>query len=250
MPTVRNRHADVAEVDLAALEPMTAEALIRCGVERFGSRCAIGTSLQKTGIVMIDLASKLGLPVRVFFIDTLLNHDETYELLAEVEGRYGIEVERFAPAPEEVQWLHETFGQWPHFLAREHCCRVRKGRPHERALETLDCWISGLRADQSEHRAENAARASLAADSKGRKILKLNPLLDWTAAEVDRYTRENHLPYNKLYDYVSPLGERYGVIGCRACHIPIKPEFGKRAGKFPWEHGNKECGLHKDGGGI
>lgn len=36
----------------------------------------------------------------------------------------------------------------------------------------------------------------------------------------------------------------------RCRHVPVKDSLPKRMGKFPWEHGMKECGLHIDGGGI
>ena len=60
----------------------------------------------------------------------------------------------------------------------------------------------------------------------------------------------NDVPYNKLYDYVFPYGERYNVIGCRMCHIPVRDGFDPRLGKFPWEQSKKECGLHDHGSGI
>ena len=81
-------------------------------------------------------------------------------------------------------------------------------------------------------------------------ILKLNPLLDWTDEQVEQYTQEHSLPYNKLYDYVSPYDERYTVVGCEPCHVPGKEGFDKRMGKFPWEQGKKECGMHDHGSGI
>ena len=93
-------------------------------------------------------------------------------------------------------------------------------------------------------------KASWVADQRGRKILKLNPVLEWTGQDVERYTREHRLPYNKLYDFVSPYGERFTIIGCTCCHIPIREGLDPRAGKFPWEQSQKECGLHQDGGGI
>ena len=229
---------------------MEAEELLRLAFEQFGPRAAIGTSLQKTGIVMIDLAASLGLDFRVFFVDTLLNHAETYDLLAEVEERYGIEIERFSPNPASVKELMDAFGQSAHFFNRQMCCRVRKEQPFQDALATLDVWISGLRSAQSEHRQENARKASFIQDVRRRRILKLNPLIDWTDQQIDEYTRSHSLPTNKLYEYVSPYGERYTVIGCQPCHVPIKDSLPKRMGKFPWEHGTKECGLHIDGGGI
>ena len=239
-----------AAIDLGALASMDAAELLTFAFERYGNRLAIGTSLQKSGVIMIDMAHRLGLPIRVFFIDTLMNNPETYELIEEVQDRYSITIERFSPDPEDVESLYKSVGQYAHFLARPSCCRVRKWLPLQRALATLDGWIAGLRADQSDHRNDTAAKVAWAADEHGRAILKFNPLFDWTDEDVDAYTRDNALPMNRLYDYVSAYGERYAVIGCACCHIPVRDGLPARTGKFPWEQSKKECGLHEDGGGI
>lgn len=238
------------DIDLDQLASMDAEGLLRFAYDTYGERAAIGTSLQKTGVVLIDIAHRAGLPVRVFFVDTLLNNPETYDLLAEVQDRYSLTVERFTPADEDIESLKRSVGQYPHFLARPVCCRARKWQPLQKALATLDVWIAGLRSDQSERRSTEAQKASWVQDERGRRILKLNPMLGWPGEDVESYTREHDLPYNKLYDYESPYGERYTVIGCACCHIPVRPELGQRAGKFPWERSAKECGLHEQGGGI
>ncbi len=244
------RALDLEDVDLAKLGAMSPEDLLAFAFDRFGPRAAIGTSLQKAGVILIDMASRLGKDFRVFFIDTLLNHSETYELLGQVESRYGIRIERFQPCAEDVESLHRSAGQYAHFLARHTCCHVRKVLPLRRALDTLDVWIAGLRAEQSDHRRDNAAKASIASTDDGRKLLKLNPLFEWTQEQIAAYIREHDVLSNSLYDYVSPYGERYFVIGCEPCHIPVREELGPRAGKFPWEQGKKECGLHENGGGI
>ncbi len=243
-------NSSLEELDIERLEPWDAESLLRYVFETFGQRAAIGTSLQKTGVVTIDMAHKLGVPYRVFFIDTLMNNPETLELCDEVEQRYGISIERFAPTGEEVEDLYQDWGQYAHYLNRTGCCHVRKTFPLHRAMETFDAWIAGLRADQSDFRKQQARKVSWARDPQGRKILKINPLLDWTAEQIDDYTQKHGLPYNKLYDYVSPYGERYTTIGCHTCHIPIQAKLDCRDGKFPWEQGHRECGLHHDGSGI
>jgi phosphoadenosine phosphosulfate reductase len=240
----------IDDVDVERLGRMPARELIECAFTNFGSRAAVGTSLQKTGVVVIDVASQLHVPFRVFFVDTLLNPKETYELLDEVERRYGIEIERYAPSDESLRWLHETFGQNAHFFDRQRCCRTRKTIPLQRALATVDVWLAGLRADQSEHRGQNTPKAEIVRTEAGRSVLKLNPLLDWTEQQVDEYAQDHALPRNKLYDVVSPHGERYQVIGCTPCHVPIKPHMPKRMSKFPWEQGPKECGIHSRGSGI
>ena len=59
--------------------------LIALAFKEFGKRIAIGTSLQKTGSVIIDLASKSGLEYSVFFVDTLFNYDETIEFYHDIQ---------------------------------------------------------------------------------------------------------------------------------------------------------------------
>ncbi len=239
------------------LEGKKAEELLRFAFETYGEKAAIGTSLQKTGVVTIDLASRLGLDYRVFFIDTCLNHDETHQLLGEVEERYGITIEKLSPAAEDIEAMYNEFGQYPFYFpkGRERCCEVRKVRPTERIISTLDVWISGIRADQSKHRKENEKKVAII-KKNNRDILKINPLFNWTEYEIDRYIRENNVPYNRLYDFVSHYGERYRTIGCKPCHIPIKDALPQRAGKVPWSFdGKQECGvhiknLHEHGSGI
>lgn len=225
--------------------------LIEFAFRTYGKRAAIGTSLQKTGNVIIDLASKSGAGYSVFFIDTLCNYDETIELLHETEKHYGIEIERLVPDQKDIEKLYETFGQFPFYttLGREQCCNSRKKLPLLKKLCDLDVWISGLRFEQSGHRKHNAQKATMVIMG-GKEIIKLNPLIDWTDEQIEEYIKTNKVLYNKLYDLVSPYGERFRDVGCKSCHIPIKDDAPKRAGKFPWEDSKKECGLHFDGGGI
>jgi len=85
--------------NLDRITAMAPEEMLRYAIEEFGERAAIGTSLQKTGLVLVDMAARIGVPLRVFFVDTLRNHPETYDLLERVEKRYGISIERFQPDP-------------------------------------------------------------------------------------------------------------------------------------------------------
>lgn len=219
--------------------------------ETFGKRAAIGTSLQKTGSVMIDLAAKTGVEFSVFFVDTLFNYDETMELYDEIQSHYGIAIERLVPNPDDIEDLYQHYGQFPFFssLGRARCCEIRKRLPLLEKLKDLDVWISGLRSDQSDHRQQNTQKISVVGMGDI-EVVKINPLIDWDAEQIDAYIKDNKVPYNKLYDYESPYGEKFREIGCKPCHIPVKDEAPKRAGKWPWENSHKECGLHLDGSGI
>ena len=121
--------------------------------------------------------------------------------------------------------------------ARKRCCAVRKVEPLQRALTGLDAWIAGLRRDQAETRTEVR---KVEIDEAHGGIVKVNPLADWTWAEVWSYIRAHDVPYNALQD----VG--YPSIGCAPCTRAVTPREDQRAGRWWWEEGReaKECGLH------
>lgn len=229
------------------LQSRPGEDLIRWAYETYGDRAAIGTSLQATGMVQIDLASRHRDRFRVFTVDTLRLHDRTYEFHKTVQDHYGIDLEVHTPDSDQVQSMVERHGEFLFFDGRDQqqlCCEIRKQRPHDRALGDVDVWICGLRRDQSENRHQVPRVEVVTPD--GQPILKLAPLADWTRDEVWDYIHENNVPYNPLYD------EGYETISCRICTTPVQEGEDRRAGRWRWfkEH-NRECGLHfDDGGGI
>lgn len=232
-------------MDISELEKMPEEELLRWVFETHGDRAAIGTSLQLTGSALIDMASKLGVPFRVFTLDTLRLHSESYELIDKFESRYGIKIERFTANPEKLEKMIKQHGEYLFFDSKEkqeYCCYLRKVEPNERALETLDAWVTGLRRDQSESRKETPRAEWMT--SKERKILKLSPLAHWTEAEVKEYIAKNNVPYHPLFD------RGYGSIGCIICSTPLRPGEPPRAGRWRWfnEPSDKECGIHLNTG--
>ena len=238
-----------SEVDLERLDRMDAPELVRWAFETYGDRAAIGTSLQLSGAVLVDMAASTGLPFRVFTVDTLRLHPETYAAMDALERRYAIRLERYAPDPAKISRMVRDHGEYLFFDSRakqEYCCQLRKVEPHARALQTLDVWLTGLRRDQSADRAQTRRAAWLEQD--GRKILKLAPLAHWTQEQVRHYVEENNVPYNALYD------QGYESIGCVICTTPIRAGEDLRAGRWRWynileEASKKECGIHVQGSG-
>ncbi|MBI3754645.1 MAG: phosphoadenylyl-sulfate reductase [Deltaproteobacteria bacterium] len=238
--------SEITKDSLEKLNAMPADELIKWAFENFGERCAIGTSFQLTGTVMIDIASRHFKKIRVFTIDTLRLHHETYEAITAAEKRYGLTIERFAPDQGLLKGMIEKFGEYLFFMDKakqEHCCFVRKVEPNRRALKTLDVWITGLRKDQSDHR-KIILKADIIEEG-GRKILKLAPLADWSMENIWRYIRENNLSYNKLFDM------DYDSIGCIICSTPLVKGEPPRSGRWRWfnkQDDKKECGIHTNAG--
>ncbi len=108
------------------------------------------------------------------------------------------------------------------------CCSIRKVEPLNRALAGLDCWITGLRRDQSPTRA-NAPKLGW---DEAHELWKANPLADWTDEQCWAYIRERDLPVN-------PLHERgYASIGCTHC---TRPASGVRAAGPVWTRSSAAC---------
>lgn len=239
-----------ATVSLEELDGLDPEELLKWAWDRHGGRAAIFTSFQNTGCVMIDMASRVAPSLRVVTIDTLRLHQDTYDLIARIESRYGIQIELFQPDPERLRRMLEEHGEFLFFDSKakqEYCCQVRKVEPTERALATVDVWISGLRWDQSEFR--KAAKKAAFIERRDRRVLKLCPLVEWSEEHVRQYVTEHNVPVNPLYD------KGYTSIGCEICSTPTLPWESKRAGRWRWfnsQHAEdkKECGIHLDGSGI
>lgn len=206
--------------------------------EQFPGRVAFSTSLGQEDQVITDAIWRHDLPIRVFTLDTGRLFEETYELIDQTCARYGKVMEVYFPDTSEVEALTSARG---HFSFRDSvedrktCCHLRKVRPLERALQDVDVWITGLRREQSPNR--QAMRILEWDDAYG--LLKANPLIDWSTAEMVSYLERHGVPDNPLH--------RRGFlsIGCAPCTRAIAAGEDPRAGRWWWETSKKECGLHR-----
>jgi 3'-phosphoadenosine 5'-phosphosulfate sulfotransferase (PAPS reductase)/FAD synthetase len=70
-------------------------------------------------------------------------------------------------------------------------------------------------------------------------LLKVNPLLNWTKKDVQKYIDDNNLPKHPLFE------KGYRSVGCSPCTIAIGANDDERAGRWAGK-GKVECGLHTD----
>jgi phosphoadenosine phosphosulfate reductase len=179
-----------------------------------------------------------GLDIEIATLETGRLFPETLALIDETEERFAILIRRFHPEKAEVDAYAAQYGLngfYDSVEARHACCHVRKLIPLARALEGATVWVTGLRRSQSGNR---AATPFVEYDAE-RRLIKVNPLADWSLEQVDAYVEEHAVPTN-------PLHKRgYPSIGCEPCTRAIKPGEPERAGRWWWEHDEKrECGLH------
>lgn len=213
-------------------ETWSAHDLLSWASEVFGKHMGIASAFGAEGIVLIDIASHVVSNLKVFILDTGYLFPETLQLLAKVEHRYGFEVERVVPdiSADLQAALYE-----PALWARDPdlCCDIRKVQPLRRKLSSLKAWVTAIRRDQTVHR-RNVPK--LHWDDNFR-LVKINPLADWTYEMVWSYIQQHRLAYNPLHD------QNYPSLGCVQCTRPIGPGENHRSGR--WSGFSKqECGLH------
>jgi len=212
-------------------------AALRAAAAEHAGAIVQATSLGAEDMVVTDLIARHGLAVALATLDTGALHAETLALIPRIEQRYGLAVERFAPAQEAVVQFIARNGDQAMYRSielRKACCGLRKMEPLSRLLAGRTAWVTGLRREQSANRGAVPVRDT---DDAGR--LKLNPLADWSWNDVWHYIQMHDVPYNELHDQFFPS------IGCAPCTRAIGVGEDFRAGRWWWEsEAAKECGLH------
>lgn len=218
----------------------TAAEILKAGIDGGGGPVSLACSFSMEDVAIIDIAQKAGLNLGVFALDTGRLNEETYEVAEALVERYRLKIEWYFPKHEAVEQLERAEGlfSFRESLDKRHtCCGIRKVEPLSRALKELKGWVTGMRREQSVTRGDLKA---IEVDELNCGILKINPLIDWSEAQLISYTEERHLPKNRLYS------QGYRSIGCAPCTRGVQPGEDARSGRWWWENPeSKECGLHR-----
>ena len=223
----------------AQLAPLSLSQRLQLAVSVGGAgavRFTTSFGLEDQAITHAIASNSLG--IELVTIDTGRLFPETHDIWAETEARYGPRIRAVTPDRERVEAYvveHGINGFRESIDNRLSCCGIRKSEPLRRALAGASAWITGLRAEQSQHRQSTP----LAEFDERYALVKINPLADWTARDVARYVADNRIPYNVLHDRGFPS------IGCAPCTRAVRVGDPERAGRWWWEKDQKkECGLH------
>jgi phosphoadenosine phosphosulfate reductase len=205
---------------------------------RIEGRIVFSTSLQLEDQAILHAIAESGAEIDIFTLDTGRLFPEVLETVELSELRYGVRIRLVTPEASEVEQLvarDGVFGFRHSVENRKACCEIRKVRPLNRELKGAQGWISGLRREHSEER----ANVPLAAWDDARALVKVNPVADWTTADLTAYIAANNIPVNPLH------ARGFVSIGCAPCTRAVQPGENPRAGRWWWEHEEKkECGLH------
>lgn len=195
-------------------------------------------SLGAEDMVLTDIIDRYQLAIDMFSLDTGRLPQETYDLMQVVRERYKTPLRIYFPNVKQVEAYvaeHGVNGFYDSIELRKACCHIRKVEPLRRALQGKRAWITGIRSEQASTR----SNLKVSAYDMDNRMQKVNPLLEWSNAEVWEYLKHYDVPYNKLHD------KFYPSIGCAPCTRAITPGEDIRSGRWWWEAPEtKECGLH------
>jgi len=215
------------------------EEVLSWFVLTYGGKTAFSTSLGAEDQVITCMIAGFVPPVRIFTFDTGRLFQETYDLLDITEKKYGLKIELFFPDAGRVEEMVREKGInlfYESIENRQLCCHIRKIEPLKRALEGMEIWITGVRNVQSVTR----SGTKLVEWDPVNRIIKVNPLVNWTDEMVWQYIRGKEIPVNELH------AKGYPSIGCLPCTRAVLPGEDIRSGRWWWELPEyRECGLHK-----
>jgi len=195
----------------------------------------LSSSFGAESAVLLDLVSQVDTTIPVIFLDTRRLFGETLRYQKSLTDHFGLEdVRVIRPDDGVLQRLDPDdmlFATEP-----DKCCNLRKVQPLDKLLKNMGNlgykgWITGRKNFQS------ATRDSLQSIEADVDLIKVNPLYDWTSADIKQAFIAKNLPPHPL------VADGFKSIGCMPCTSRVAPGEDDRSGRWAGQD-KTECGIH------
>ncbi len=207
---------------LEALPPReAAQAAIKWTLDEYGDDVIVASSFQD--VVLVDLVQKAKPGLEIVFLDTEFHFPETLAFVEHLRKIWDLNLTVTHPDVPMDEFVCGT----------PRCCEVRKVEPLAKAIAGRQAWITGVKRVDTPER----TGAPIVSWDAARDMVKVNPVVTWTDADMDEYLAEKGLPLHPL-TYVG-----YVSIGCAPTTQPVAEGQNPREGRWPGMD-KTECGLH------
>jgi phosphoadenosine phosphosulfate reductase len=204
--------------------------LLECLLRDFGGKVAVVSSFGAESAVLLHMISEVDKSTPIVFLDTGKLFWETLSYRSMLIDHLGLTDVRTVQPDSADLALNDPNGT---LHARNHdlCCHIRKTLPLERALGGFEVIVSGRKRY---HGGERRDLSPLMIDGDR---LKAEPLVGFSALDIELYMATHNLPRHPLTD----MG--YYSIGCEPCTVQGGSADNPRAGRWAGT-GKSECGIH------
>jgi phosphoadenosine phosphosulfate reductase len=226
--------ADAERLNDVYRDASTLDMLREVLVKRLAGNVAVVSSFGAESAVLLHLVAQVDPATPVIFLDTGKHFPETIAYRDELVARLGLtNLVIVGPEADVIAAKDDNGLRWS--WDPDGCCEIRKVQPLAKVLAGFDASLTGRKAFQAATRA-NLPRFELdTSDAQGR--LKINPLIDWSAEDIENWMEANKLPRHPL------VAQGYPSIGCSPCTSKVAPGEDPRSGR--WKGWDKtECGIH------
>ncbi|MBP8137924.1 MAG: phosphoadenosine phosphosulfate reductase family protein [Alicycliphilus sp.] len=180
-----------------------------------GKRAIVTTNFRPFEAVILHLVTRMQPDVPVVWMDNGYNTPATYRYADEVSRLLGLNLKIYLPLRSRAH-REAVDGPTPAIDAPGHAAFTQevKLEPFARALRETgpEVWFTALRASDSAVRAQMQP-VSINPDG----LIKVAPLLHWSAKDLYQYCELHGLPNN--FDYVDPTkGEEQRECGLHLAH--------------------------------
>ena len=193
-------------------------------------RVALVSSFGAEAVVLLHMVAQIDKTTPVVFLDTEMLFPETLAYQKDLSAQLGLTDVRVI-GPDRTEVLTKDVDGLLHQADLDACCDLRKTQPLNKALQEFEGWITGRK------RYHGGQRAKLPLFEKEARKIKINPLANWTAQDVQSYINTHDLPRHPL------VTQGYPSVGCMPCTTRASNVEDHRAGR--WRAAEKtECGIH------
>lgn len=156
----------------------------------------------------------LGDGMAAAFLDHGNHFGTTWEVKGALEERFDVAFDTYEPES-SYEELVEEHGARVNERKPELCCGTLQSEPVERIIEGHDGWLTGYRIEESIGGDGESYdwRGNLDFFEEKDDVVRVNPIVHWTADEIWEYHRRHDIPYNDLYD------QGFDCIGCKQCTL-------------------------------
>lgn len=174
-----------------ATRDMTAPALLRFLItEKFPGKTLVSCSLRGRSVVLLKMIAEIDASTPIVFCHAPNSHPDSLEYRARLVSLLGLrdirdpDDDESGPLPGDCDHSEGLWAEDPVDHTRAYATASLN-----RALANFECWVSGVYhgpyTDEPDPRLLEEGR-----------LIRIDPLADWTQDDVRRFMKEHGLPYH------------------------------------------------------